>query len=149
MANGKGIEYHPESDGLTTFVSPSGWYSLMYPETWQVDTDSDCATFTKRDDGLGALQISAYKTPGEESALDILLEHLDDGEIVATTIVDTSVDGQETATCSYETNGSLWKVWCLTKDGHFLFVTYNRDAASKGIEDSDISSILASIRVGG
>jgi hypothetical protein len=129
------------------FVSPNGWYSLTYPETWKFEIEDDCTTFYKKVDGIGALQISAYETDVPQSAKINLREYLDDENIGAKIKNYFTESGQEIAFCSYRHNSLFTEVWLATKGNHLLFITYNRDLSSRK-EEKDVSAIIQSLQIG-
>jgi len=55
------VELKVSGRKVNNYVSPQGWYRLEYPDSWEVEEDDVYTTFTKSDDGVGALQFSAYQ----------------------------------------------------------------------------------------
>ncbi|MGB7068404.1 MAG: DUF3805 domain-containing protein [Pyrinomonadaceae bacterium] len=134
-------------DLTMSYVSPSGRYTLNYPNRWEVESDEDCVTFSKIRNGVGALQISAYETDIPRSAEDSLREHFEDEKVVAEISAQIADDSSQTATGYYEKEGLYSKVWFVTNDNCLLFITYNCDSKSKTIETEDVNSIVESVRL--
>ncbi len=131
------------------YVSNAGWYSLMYPKTWVAQESEECTTFSDPENGVGALQISAYETPTYQNSKDTLLRYLldndisfDEGEL--TFQID---DGKSTA--SYRYLQGLWfkRVWFISKGNRLLMITYNCKAEHQGKEDQLIEEIVRAIIV--
>src|SRR5687768_5264492 len=69
------------NDGQKLYISKAGWYSLRYPGSWTAEEGEDCTTFSNPENGVGALQVSAYETPTKQNPKDLLLEFLSDHDI--------------------------------------------------------------------
>lgn len=113
--------------GSHSYTSPNGWFTLIYPHSWEFEESDECTTFYRVSDGVGALQISAYDTDQSRSASDILFNYLADEEIETQVTTDLRPDGYEIATCSYVAGSMNTKIWLITRGNCFAFVTYNYD----------------------
>ncbi len=133
-------------DNLNSYISRSGWYSLAYPEHWQVDEEDECTTIYKLDDGVGALQISAFETDIPQSARESLLEYLKDENIEAE-IQSKTVGKRNFATCSYIVDDSYSKLWFITTVNFLLFITYTCDVTTVGTEREEIDKIIQSLQI--
>jgi len=130
---------------LRTYISPQGWFSLAYPETWEFEVDEDCTTFYRTSTGEGALQISAYETDEPQSATANLEEYLQ-SEGIETRISSSVVnDGREIASCKYTARGLFTRVWVITCDNSLIFATYNSDAEASVAEQQEVDTIIESL----
>ena len=133
---------------MNRFVSPSGWYSLDYPDGWYFEIDDICTSFFRAPDGVGALQISTYETESRECAVDNLKEYLNGKGIDSVIEPTTLSDGTECASSVFDEDGSLNKVWMMACDRRFVFITYLRDATEAGgREDAEIEELLRSFKI--
>lgn len=133
-------------NGQPIYISPDGWFSLAFPEDWEFEENADCTTFWRGFDGIGALQISAYKSARPESAVENLAEYLTE-EKVDVPVTDSLIDDQQVAMAQFTTEDSFTRVLFITKGTYVVFVTYLCDLASTTIEASEVESIIKSIRL--
>ena len=63
-----------------TFISRAGWYSLRHPLDWTAEEGDTFLELCEPEQGVGALHISAYQTPGPVDPREELLEALSDSE---------------------------------------------------------------------
>jgi hypothetical protein len=113
----------------------SAWWSIYLVPNWLVDEDAACVSFTK-DDGVGALQISAYKHDSGVAPLDELHGFIagECPEGVPTQPV--ACGAFQGLGVDYVAEGRFWlKRWLLP--GLATFVTYNCNA--KRTEADDIT----------
>jgi len=112
---------------------------------WSAEESPECVSFF-RDDGVGALQISAYSYDGGT----IPNEDLDD--FTANEFPDDAK--LESATCGalsglgvdYITNDSFWSKRWLHNGPLLVYVTYTCDAADRAREISDVHAMLATLK---
>lgn len=130
---------------LLTYTSPSFWYSLSYPKTWEFEEGTDCTTFYKKNSDVEVLQISAYETDTPQSATENLIEYLNEEEVEAEIKTDLMQDGEEIATCSYEKNEYKTRVWFITKGVRLLFITFN--SLINMHEGFEVSGIIQSLQI--
>lgn len=122
-------------------------WSLVVPDGWLASDDEECVTLVASHE-VGALQISAAFKDTEivDSDLrDFAAEHLDAGAKPRPTEAGEFV-GFEIA---FGDDERFWRQWFLRNGHQLLFVTYNCDPDSRGVEDGPIRSALASLVASG
>jgi hypothetical protein len=120
---------------------------LTVPEGWRAWHDAECATLVGPGD-IGALQISAaFKETDvlETDLLDLASEHLDAGAKPAAIHAGDFV-GFELA---FSDGDTYWRHWYLRNGSQMLFITYNCELGSRGIEDGSIRETVESLMVKG
>ena len=137
------------NDGTKLYISKANWYSLRYPGSWTAEEGEDCTTFSDPENGVGALQISAYETPTGQDPKDLLLEYLSDYDI--------SFDGKKLifqrdnalSTASYSYSEGPWfkRVWFVSEGNHLLMITYTCKVEHQGKEDREVEKIVHSVTV--
>lgn len=126
-----------------------GWFSLEYPGDWCVEESDQLVTLYRPEIGSGALQISAFRTPGEQDTRKELLEYLADKDL---SINEASITVQqegpkEVSTYDYVEDEWYWRVWMISRGSHFLFITYNCEVADREKELDSVVCIVASITI--
>ena len=133
-------------DKVHTYVSPEGWYALKYPDSWEVELEEDCTFLSRKENGVGALQLSAYQTPTPETSKGNLANYLaDEGKVNNVIYKSRLKTGEEIASTSFERENVFTKIWFVTKGNYVVFATYISDAQLKNNEISDVDSILNSL----
>jgi hypothetical protein len=133
-------------------MSPSNFYNLQIPNDWTYEEEEDnLLTIYKRDNGVGALQISSYSI-SEDYVMDIEKELL---ELSAKYFKNFSIDGlkdfikKDSNSASIETENSdsfrFFKI--IFEKNKLLFITYNCDNSKKNIERLTIKHILNSVKI--
>ena len=110
------------SKGGTLYTSKAGWYSLRYPRSWVAEDSEDCTTFSDPENGVGALQISAYETPTHQDSKDILVEFLSDNQIPLdeTKLAFEKNEGRCTASYSYSQGPWFKRIWFVSESNRLL-----------------------------
>lgn len=120
-------------------------WEVSLPENWQGQQDDECSTLF-HPNGVGVLQISSAQKEGlvsHEDLLDFAEEHVEAGA----KIKEASFVDLKGFTFQYQLDDSYWIQWFLRFESIALFITYNCSIEDQGIEDSEIESILTTIRV--
>jgi hypothetical protein len=135
------------SDEEKQFVSKAGWYSLLYPSHWVVQEEEDCDTFSDPENGVGALQVSAYQTPGSQNSLAVLREYLSDSNARhdENKLVSYEKAGTSIASCDYMQGRWAKRVWFLSCGNYLLMVTYNCKVEDQEVEAREVERVLESI----
>jgi hypothetical protein len=126
-------------------IYKSSWWSIDLLPGWWTDEEPRCTTFF-REDGVGALQISAYKTETvtipETDLRDFTEGQFPDG--IALQTVDCgefSGNGVE-----YVADGKFWLKRWVSKGPLLLYITYNSDANPRNLESVDIGHMLDTLK---
>jgi hypothetical protein len=125
------------------FTAP--WWSIEVADGWLSEQENECATFW-REDGVGALQISAHSNdsgsiPPEELEDFTKGEFPDDSELKTTRcgrFVGVGID--------YVADGNFWRKRWVHEGPLLLFVTYNSDANNRGVEMDAVNEMLATLK---
>jgi hypothetical protein len=118
-------------------------WALVVPDGWRAWHDEECATFVASPE-VGGLQISAAFKDSEVVDSDLrgfAAEHLDAGAKPRPTQAGEFV-GFENA---FSNDDRFWRQWYLRNGCQMLFVTYNCDSKSRGVEDGPIGATLATL----
>ncbi len=132
------LEFH-----MNTYNSK--WWSTNYPSSWVSEEEKDCHSFYNND-GVGALQVSAYKKENGEvnnSELISFIEGYTPSDISLEQIYSGDFQGFY---CHFISDEEYWKYWILKAGGLMLFITYNCAEDDKGIEDQEIDIITKNIK---
>lgn len=131
------------------FVSRAGWYSLRHPIQWEVEEDEGSVALYDPEQGVGALHISAYKTPAPADPREELLEHLSDNKPPAKEEdITVTVDGTKTvASFEYVVKNSFHKLWFISDKGHLVLANYNCDSEDKDKEMQEVENVVRSIEL--
>ncbi len=137
------------NSGQKLYISKANWYSLRYPGSWRSEEDEDCTTFSDPENGVGALQVSAYETPATKDPKDLLLEYLSDHGIslVEKKLIFQRDDGRSMASYSYTEGPWLKRIWFVSKGNHLLMITYNRKVDHQGMEDQVVDKVVHSVTI--
>lgn len=132
------------------YTSRNGWYRLTYPSSWIVEEEEDLATFSDPVNGVGALQISAFKAPNPQDPTQLLLEYLSDHDLRLDRekLRSYTVNGKSVASYGYKTPPWSKRIWFVCQARYILFVTYNCKLEHTGREDREVEKIVASIIIG-
>ena len=123
----------------------STWWSIELCSDWFAEREEDCTSIW-REDGVGALQISAYKyDPGltpEDDFNDFMR-----GEFPADTPIKSVTCGQFSGVgVEFEIDEKFWQKRWLTSGPLLVFVTYNSDAKDRAVEVEAINEMLATLK---
>ena len=126
-------------------IYESAWWSVELPSGWLGSDDDGCVTFVVNDDGVGALQISAYGS-GDKEVTDEDLEDFirDDGKEISSSHRVSYGQFVGRGICAPTATG-YWRKYWLRAGSVGLFVTYNCKVESEGVEDHDVDQILRSL----
>jgi hypothetical protein len=123
----------------------STWWSIEVAPGWFAEREAECVTFW-REDGVGALQISAYKydsgcVPDDdlhdfmkgEFPDDARIQHLSCGEF-------------EGMGVDYVVDGKFWRKRWVRSDPLLIYVTYNSGYSAQAIESAAVDQMLATLK---
>ena len=127
----------------------AGWYLVQYPADWVAEESEDLVTFYRPETGIGALQISAFRTPGQHDTPQVLSEYLLEQNLPDSDvkIIDQQDGTKMVSSFNYMEADSYWHAWVISQGSHLLFVTYNCEAANKEQELDPVLDIVSSIRI--
>lgn len=131
------------------YKGSAGWYWVEYPVDWAVEESEDLVTIYLPETGIGALQISAFRTPGQQDTRQVLSEYLSDqGLLVNDATIVVQQDGPKmVSSFNYVEADSYWLVWVISQGSHLLFVTYNCEVANKEQELQSVLGMVNSISI--
>ena len=123
----------------------STWWSIELSPGWTAEQEEKCASFW-RDDGVGALQISAYR---HDSGI-VPKDDVDDftkGEFPEETALQTVSCGAFAGVgVSYVVDGQFWLKRWVHQGPLLLYVTYNSDAGDQEAEMQAVNQMLATLK---
>jgi len=123
----------------------SVWWSMEVASGWLADGSAECITFC-REDGTGALQISAYKHESgivpeddvrdfirDESPDEAILQQVSCGEFIGSGL-------------EYVDDGKFWLKRWLRSGPVLLYVTYNSNAEDCSLETDDVNRMITTLK---
>lgn len=131
------------------FLSRAGWYSFRHPIEWEVEEDESSVAVYDPKHGVGALHISAYKTPASADPKEELLEHLSDNNPPpkAEDIIVTLDRTKRVASFEYVSKRSFNKIWFISDQGNLVLVTYNCDNEERDKDLVEVENIVRSVEL--
>ena len=131
------------------YISPSNLYELQVPNGWTYEESAEGLLLYDPENGVGAVQISAYCFPTGHKV--DLKEELH--QFVSRWTVDLSesevriskTNGTLTAKCSFLHEGRVWVIWIMVGGNKVLFVTYNCREDDLNAEIDQVHDIVNSI----
>jgi len=135
------LEYQP-------FSSPQGWYSLQYPEYWEMEVIEGIPSFFDPE-GSGAVVISAFENKQgsfipENEMRDFLEKHsikYNPNDITKY----KNKQGSVIQTCEFISKERFWFLYMMAYKDKLLVLTYNSDEVPDNELSAIISHIVASI----
>ena len=123
----------------------TSWWAIDLAPNWFAEQEDYCTSVTKQD-GVGALQISAYKHDSgivpEDDFRDFLAgefpEHLTPQPVTCGAFSGVGVD--------YVANGKFWLKRWVHERGLLLYITYNCAAAERALESAETAQMLSSLQ---
>ena len=123
----------------------SNWWSIELEPGWLSEAENECWSFWL-EDGMGALQISAYKYDTEPIPATDLTELMENQIPEGIAHEKTQAGEFSGVEVNYVEQGNFWyKLW-VTKGSLLLFITYNCDAKDKTIERDAVEKMLAGLK---
>jgi len=119
----------------------SSWWYIEVASGWLVEEKPECVTFC-REDGVGALQISAYK----HEAGDELREFTKDEFPEELTLQPVSCGKFIGQGVEYIADGNVWLKRWLHSGPLLLYVTYNSNAQHRALEMDDVNQMVATLK---
>ena len=123
----------------------SSWWAVELPPGWSVEEEKDCVSLSA-EQGVGALQISAYRRDGEpvtdEDLCEFAEDELSDGVIPQAVAFG---DFRGVATSKVEGKNFWRKLW-LRSGALLLYVTYNCAAEDRAVEVEAVNRMLSSLK---
>ena len=112
---------------------------------WAAECDADCVSFW-RENGVGALQISAYKH-SSGTISDGELRNLLKDEIPESAVPQCITCGEFVGVeIDYVTEGIFWRKLWLTHGPLLVFITYNSDGEDNNVERQAVDEMLSSLK---
>lgn len=122
---------------------------VEYPADWCAKESEDLVTLYRPETGIGALQISAFRTPGQQDTRELLVEYLSDKDlrIISSSIIVQEEGIKEVSTYDYMDGDWYRHVWVISQGAYLLFVTYNCKAADMEKEINSVLNIVSSLKI--
>ena len=122
----------------------TAWWSIQLLEDWQVEENDECHTIY-HSEGVGTLQISAYRKDNPISKQDIMdFVELDDD---AKRNLKEHHFGTFKGFKLTSTDGTThWNQCWIADDNLLLFTTYNCEVEDKETESESVETMLNSIK---
>ncbi|MCW7462679.1 hypothetical protein [Leptospira limi] len=131
------------------FRSPQGWYSFLFPVTWEHMVVEEIPAFFHPDGG-GALQVYAFESKLEHFDVDKELENylkiheIDyDPEKVA---VFENNEGSNIRACEFQREDRVWMVYLVANKERMILLTYNSDEEVGDELFQQLTNIISSVR---
>ncbi|EMJ87104.1 hypothetical protein [Leptospira meyeri] len=131
------------------FRSPQGWYSFLFPATWEHMVVEEIPAFFHPDGG-GALQVYAFESKLEDFNVDqelanyLKIHEIDyDAENVA---VFENNEGSSIRACEFLKEDRVWMVYMVANKSRMLLVTYNSDEEVGDELFQQLTNIISSVR---
>lgn len=120
------------------------WWAIELPSDWLAKREEDCVSIWSKE-GVGALQISAYKCDHELKDEDLygFLESGLPGEVNVQNLTCGEFTGFY---ITYVQNSHFWQKWMMRSGSTMLFVTYNCDPKDKVLESQAVDQMLNTLR---
>src|SRR5688500_3045312 len=123
----------------------STWWSIELAPDWVAEKEADCTSIW-REDGVGALQISAYKYESGLKPEDDLNDFMS-GEVPDDAILKSIRCGQFVGVgVDYVADGKFWRKRWVHEGPLLIFVTYNSDADDRAVELEAVKEMLATLK---
>ena len=120
------------------------WWSMEVAPGW-LAKDTQCITFC-RADGVGALQISAYKHDSGVVPEDDLRDFIKDGVLDEGTLQHVRCGDFTGSGVEYVLDGDFWLKRWLHNGPLLLYVTYNSNAKDRALEIDDVSQMINTLK---
>lgn len=127
-----------------SYMSPQGWYSLLYPEYWEMEVIEGVPTFYDPQ-GAGAVVVSAFENRmGSYNPRVEMVNFLSHHKIKYKEDSITSYKNKQGSiiqTCEFISKDRFWFVHMMSFKDKLLILTYNADE----IPDRELAAILSGI----
>lgn len=122
----------------------STYWAVNYPFDWIVEKHSECTSFYAQD-GVGALQVSAYLKDKEVTQKD-LMEFIR-GEVPKDeNLRKAELSGYVGLETDYKYVDHYWRMWFLMRKNIMLYVTYNCEFDDRNTERDTINQMVESLK---
>ena|SRR5258705_642967 len=123
----------------------SSWWSIELPLGWSAEREESCTNIWS-EDGVGALQISAYQRDGEPVSDEDLYDFAEREYPEGVRVLNENCGQFSGLNVSFLVENSYWRKWWLRNGSLFLFVTYNCNVEEQGLERSAVDQMLATLK---
>jgi hypothetical protein len=123
----------------------SDWWAIRLEPGWFSAKDDECISFW-HEDGIGALQIGAYRYD-DESIPETALAEFMQNQIPDGIAQEKTQSGEFSGVqVNYIEEGNFWRKLWVTKSSLLVFITYSCDAEDQTIERVSIERMLGSLK---
>jgi hypothetical protein len=134
----------PLSPGMPVYES-SRW-SIELAPGWRATEDAECVTFC-REDGVGALQISAYRHDSGKVPVDDLRDFTKDEYPEGVTLQPASCGTFIGSGIEYVADCKFWLKRWLHSGPLLLYVSYNSNVQHRAVEMDEVNQMIATLRI--
>lgn len=121
------------------------WWSMEVASGWLANEDTECITFC-RADGVGALQISAYKHDSGLVPPSDLHDFIKDRVLDEATLQHVNCGDFAGSGVEYVLHGDFWLKRWLRSGPLLLYVTYNSNAKDRALEIDDVNQMITTLK---
>ncbi|MDF3820067.1 DUF3805 domain-containing protein [Leptospira sp. 96542] len=131
------------------FRSPQGWYSLLYPATWEQMVVEEIPAFFHPDGG-GAMQVYAFESKLENFDVNLELENylkiheIDYDEDKVAQFENN--EGSSIRACEFMKEDRIWMVYMIANKERMILATYNTDEEITEELFQQLTNIISSVR---
>jgi len=141
---------------MAKYYSNSRYYSLDLPQDWIAEAGEQNTAFYDEQNGLGAIQISAYSFPENTHPIPDprteLIEYLQTQNATGWNSEDIkahTTGNVKIASCKFgdQNENRFWRVQINISNNKLILITYNCDINDKATEINLIETILDSLEI--
>jgi hypothetical protein len=113
-----------------------------------VDEDKECITFFEPLNEVGALQMSVYLAPNQQSPRDLLVEHFVDSGITINqaNLQHLEYNHKKAVSYDYIDEEHYHRTWVVTSGNYVMFITYICDESKKDMGINIADAVVDSIQ---
>lgn len=131
------------------FRSPQGWYSLLFPTTWEQMVVEEIPAFFHPDAG-GALQVYAFESKQEDFDVNLELSnylkiHEIDYDEDKVAVFENN-EGSHIRACEFIKEERYWFVYVIANRTKMILATYNSDEDLSDERFQELTNIISSVR---
>ena len=121
------------------------WWSINLLPDWCAEQENSCTSLWSYE-GVGALQVSAYKKTDEVVSEKDISELSEGGYPEGAEVNDDLSGAFKGIRVSFSENGKYWRKWWLCNDSLMLFITYNCDVEDQRIEIEKVEKMISTLK---
>jgi hypothetical protein len=123
----------------------STWWSMDVAPGWLINEEPECITFC-RADGVGALQISAYKHDSGLVKADDRRDFISEGACDESSLQHMRCGEFTGSGVEYVADDDFWLKRWLYSGSLLLYITYNSNSKNWALEIDDVNQMISSLK---